>query len=101
MEVRDFDVIKEVFQMYDNSFSINYAPGSPFFGSFQDRVNVNTIGKTLMTSLESLFENHSAGVLLAESLSLGVMHCNDKYYFIDSLARRIFAIHKTEVVDFR
>ena len=70
LEVRDFDVIKNDFQMYNNDFSISYAPESPFFGSLKDSINENSIGKTLRASLEQLFESHSAGILIAESLSL-------------------------------
>ncbi|CAG9799443.1 unnamed protein product [Chironomus riparius] len=85
LDIRDFNNIRGGFQMFENSFNINYAPESPFFGSLRDSVNAPpSVGQTLMASLQSLFESHSSGVLIAESLSLGVMHYNDRYYFTDS-----------------
>lgn len=88
--VRNFDVIKRDFIMYNRSFSIYYQEDSPFFGSLQDDVNDDShkgdaIGlRSLRKSLEKLFDSHSAGILITQSKSLGVLHYDNKYYFTNS-----------------
>lgn len=89
--VRHFNVIKRDFIMYDNSFSIDIEEDSPYFGSLEDDKNDDDTlqdgvfgRRSLKRSLEMLFREHSAGILIAESKSLGVLHHNDKFYFTDS-----------------
>ncbi|CAI6370574.1 unnamed protein product [Macrosiphum euphorbiae] len=83
--VRNFDVINQDFSMYSKNFSIEYNENPALFGCLMDSVNrKDGIGNTLNDSMQNLFNDHSAGILIAEGKSYGVIYHGEKYYFIDS-----------------
>lgn len=85
LSVCDFDVIKTDFLMFNESFSIEYADESPLYGSLQDAANMNIdTAQPLKDSLNQLFQENNAEVLITTGKSLGVMLYDEKYYFTDS-----------------
>jgi len=50
-----------------------------------DNVNrKDDIGNTLNDSMQNLFNDHAAGILIAEGKSYVVIYHGEKYYFTDS-----------------
>ncbi|KAG5683289.1 hypothetical protein PVAND_012577 [Polypedilum vanderplanki] len=84
LSIRNLDIIKHDFIMYDNVFALEYDDEWVCTGSLQDNINDGVIGHTLLNAIRMLFIEHNAGVLVCESKSLGLMHYDDKYYFTDS-----------------
>lgn len=86
LEILHMNVIKHDFIMYNNAFSIAYDDNSPYVGSLSDSVNDGELAHTLESSLNTMFniEHHTAGVLIAEGYSYGVIRNADKYYFTNS-----------------
>ncbi|KAG5666753.1 hypothetical protein PVAND_014765 [Polypedilum vanderplanki] len=84
LSIRNLDIIKHDFIMYDNAFGIEYDDEWMCTGSLQDNINDGVIGRTLLNAIRMLFIEHKAGVLVCESKSLGLMYYDDKYYFTDS-----------------
>lgn len=81
--VRNFDVLKRDFIMYNEVFGIEYDDDPPYFGILDDKSN-GEIGMSLLDSLTVLFELHIAGILITNSKSYAVMNIEEKYYFADS-----------------
>ncbi|KAG5674477.1 hypothetical protein PVAND_004445 [Polypedilum vanderplanki] len=84
LSIRNLDIIKHDFIMYDNVFALEFDDEWVCTGSLQDNINDGVIGRTLLNAIRMLFIEHKAGVLVCESKSLGLMHYDDKYYFTDS-----------------
>lgn len=83
--VRNFDVINQDFSMYSKNFSIEYNENPALFGCLMDSVNrKDGIGNTLNDTMQNLFNDHAAGILIAEGKSYGVIYHEEKYYFTDS-----------------
>ena len=77
-------MIKNDLIVYDLNFSLEYEEYTNIFGNVQNNLNQNNNGMTLNEALLALFKHHQAGILIASSKSLGVMHYNEKFYFTDS-----------------
>lgn len=86
INVRNFDVIKNDFLMFENAFSIIYADEPEIFGCLDDRMNRSdeVAAKSLREGLEELFKNHSAGILIAVDKCFAAFHSGEYYYFADS-----------------
>lgn len=84
LELRNLDVIKHDFLMYDNAFSLNYDHDWLCQGNLIDRKNDGVVGKTLLNAMRDLFSDRNTGILVGCSKSLGLMHLDDKLYFTDS-----------------
>jgi len=82
--LKNLDVIKDDFLMYDAVFSLNYDDNWLCSGSLLDSINNGELGITLLAALKKLFREHNAGIIVAYSKSLGLMHYDEKYYFTDS-----------------
>ena len=82
--IRNFDVIKQHFSMYNNTFYIEYDQDPSLFGSLMDNKNEAGIGLTLHDALTRLFDGHAAGILISAGKSYAVMHYEERYYFADS-----------------
>lgn len=73
--VHNFDVIKQDFSMYSKNFSIEYNENPSLFGCLMDSVNrKDGIGNTLNDSMQNLFNDHAASILIAEGKSYGVIY---------------------------
>lgn len=78
---RNFDVINQNFSMYSKNFSIKYNENQALFECLMDSVNrKDGIGNTLNDSMQNLFDDHAAGILIEEGKSLGVIYHEEKYY---------------------
>ncbi|KAG5683578.1 hypothetical protein PVAND_012851 [Polypedilum vanderplanki] len=84
LSIKNLDIIKQDFIMYDNAFALEYDDNWLCAGSLQDNINDGVISHTLLNAIRMLFIDHNAGVLVCASKSLGLMHYDDKYYFTDS-----------------
>jgi len=83
--VRNFDVLNQDFSMYSKNFSIEYNENPALFGCLMDSVNrKDDIGDTLNDLMQNLFDDHAAGILIAEGKSFRVIYHEEKYYFTDS-----------------
>ncbi|ABF70519.1 hypothetical protein [Trichoplusia ni ascovirus 2c] len=84
LEIRHMQVIRNGFDIFGKTVSINYDEDTNLYGSLHDEFNTGEIGMTLKQAIETLFSDHSAGSLIASPKTYGVMKYDDKYYFTDS-----------------
>ena len=83
--VNNFDVVRDDIKMFRTGFSLHYDRDPAIFGNLRDCKNPpGDIGVCLSAGLNNLFNNHSAGILIAKSKSYAVMKINDLFYFADS-----------------
>ena len=80
-ESGDFNAVKNDITMFDNSFLIQFNEESDWYGRVMDSENDGVLNKTVLQSLNELFADHQAGLLISSSKSYGVIHYDGKYYF--------------------
>jgi hypothetical protein len=86
MELKNLDVVKDDYIMYEASLSFDYDDTWNCAGGLRDSDNDGQVFLTLQNAIRRLFEEHNAGVLIGQSKSLGLMQYDGKYYFTDSHA---------------
>jgi PIF1-like helicase/Helitron helicase-like domain at N-terminus len=82
--LENLDVIGYAFSMYNHSILLSYDTSWIVAGSLVDNVNEELSQRTLLAALQFLFTEHNAGILIAEDKCLGVLKCDEKFYFTDS-----------------
>lgn len=84
LNVADFDIIKDGIHMFYENFRIEYDGETDIYGSLSDRANHGNIGYKLKDGILKLFEQHEAGILIANGKSFALIKSIDRYYFVDS-----------------
>ena len=69
--------------MFQSTFSIEFNNYPTFCGSCDDAYN-DSEGIIFHKALETLFKDHSAGILICKGYSYGIFSKNNKFYFSDS-----------------
>ncbi|KAK2710518.1 hypothetical protein QYM36_011897 [Artemia franciscana] len=84
LELRNLDIIKNHVLVFDHAISLDYSDNWLCQGNLIDCINDGVSYKSLLDALTNLFSEHNSGIIVALSMSLGLMHYDDKYYFTDS-----------------
>lgn len=83
--VQNFDVIKNELRMFNLNFTLSYDEDPLIFGNLMDSMNEEGSGsERLSKALVKLFENHSAGILIAMNMCFAVIYSCGKFYFCNS-----------------
>lgn len=84
IESRHFNVIRDNFSMYGETFQIDY-PTNGYFGILDDNIDLTaTAGTRLIEALQELFKNHNSAIFIAADLCFGIIMHNNKLFFTDS-----------------
>lgn len=80
--VKNFDVIKTAFAIFESIVSVNYDQDPAIFGN----IAIQTVDylPNLRNGLLKFFEEHMHGIIISGSKAFAVMLDDDKYYFFDS-----------------
>lgn len=83
-----FYVLQPSIEMFGKKFRIRYDDeGTMMFGSLDDEQQIEGLGGKLLESLETLFNDHEAGLLIAEGFCYAVLRASSSgYVFFNSHA---------------